>query len=164
MDGNEQKESLKRDMHRTAQDLAEKFDEFGGVVHSTYEDGKQKINNVVDKVTETAQIFSPTHQIRSRPLTWLAGAVVGGFIVARRLQAPRDSQPWVEADPKKTLAHLSLGNSLAQEFAPELKELKEVLLISAVKYAADKFRAKKPEYRDQISQIENTLRTRFSRV
>ncbi len=167
MGDTDKKESLKREMHRTAQDLYQKFDRIEGSLQDTFEEGRKTVSRAVQTVTEAAHTFSPVYQIRKNPLAWTGGAVAGGFVAGHLALGPRSagtrSEKVIQAPPSSGRGR-SLLRAFTMEFAPELRGLREFLMISAAKYAADKLRAQKPEYQDQISQLEATLKSHFSRV
>jgi hypothetical protein len=120
MDDERTKEALRREMHRTAQDLTDKLGRLEGALSETYEEGKV----IVDKVTGTVQTLSPSRQIRKRPLVWTGGAVVGGFILGRLALGPGGA------------VGLPVARALTRVLVPGLRSLAEMVFLSAARYAA----------------------------
>jgi hypothetical protein len=159
------KDQIRTEMNQTTEELGRKVQDLETKVETSYHEAKERVEDTVERVKTAARELSPVHQIRQRPLIAVGGALAGGFLVARwagaRRLAPVARHAFREVAPR---TGPSWFGQLGRQFEPELKVIKGALVGSAVKYAMERARAKKPELAEEISKLEQSLISRFARA
>jgi len=164
-----EKQSLRRELDEATLSLGHTLNQIETRVEKTITGAKDKVEEVVDSVTETAHNLSPSFQIRKAPTAAIVSAVALGILIAPRrrrsppsLSAPRLTRGTEPERPSVLVSEIrSRLHDAADGFRPEIQMAKAWALTAAVKWFAEKVRAKKPSLQETVDEMERHFVDRF---
>jgi hypothetical protein len=116
-------------------------------------EARNAVENTIEGVRAEALKLTPTYQVQKRPLLALGGAIATGAILGNWMGS-KNERPTEIAPHRQT-------PSWTERFSKEIGAVRNLALLSALRWAKGKAEEAFPEYRHGIQQVANGMLERL---
>lgn len=167
------KEQLIEEIAQISKSVSEKADLLDEELSERYASVKKTLDNTLTTVTIATKALAPALLIRSHPWIATGSALVGGFLLAKKMTKERRDARWREVDslpynpasydegsetaetqrPRQASAFVEKPGFLARH-PNEVRAVKNLALTALTRFAASKLKVRMPHLSEQISLAE----------